>query len=110
MDCHYRLDETIKWNDVGGKGMSFRKEVRETLARVEKKMDQLINLYGTMEGLKSQNEALFDKLMARDWEEYSSSPSMANREVVVEKKEFPLSPAFAESSIGEVLTDEDIGK
>lgn len=90
--------------------MSFRKEVRETLVRVEKKMDQLVNLYGAMEGLKSQNEALFDKLMARDWEEYSSSPSMAGREVVPKKEEIPFSPAFDESSIGEVLTNEDIGE
>jgi dsDNA-specific endonuclease/ATPase MutS2 len=90
--------------------MSFRKEVRETLARLEKKMDQLANLYGTMEGLKSQNETLFDKLMARNWEEYSSSPSMVNREIVSERKEIPLSPMFDESSIGEVLTDEDLGQ
>ena len=90
--------------------MSFRKEVRETLKRLEKKMDRLTSLYGDAERLKEQNETLFDKLMAKNWDEYSSSPTMVNRELVVKKEDIPLSPSFDESSIGEVLTNEDIGK
>lgn len=90
--------------------MGFRKEVRENFKELFAKMDQLANLYGTMDGLRDQNEALFDKLMARDWDEYSSSPSVVNREAPVKPKEIPLSPAFDESSIGEVLTNEDIGE
>ena len=90
--------------------MSFRKEVREALGRLEKKMDQLIDFYGEIERLKEQNEALFDKLMAKNWGEYSSSPTAVNREIMVEKEEAVLSPSYDESSIGEVLTNEDIGE
>lgn len=89
--------------------MGFRKEVRETLARLEKKMDRRNTDLSLMERLKEQNEALFDKLMAKDWGEYASSPTMINREVTVKKEEIPLSPIFDESSVGEVLSDEDIG-
>lgn len=89
--------------------MTFRNEMRLRLTQIEKKMDRLINLCGEAERLKEQNEALFDKLMAKDWGEYSSSPTVVNREVVLKKEEIPLSPSFDESSIGEVLTDEDIG-
>lgn len=90
--------------------MGFRKEMRQAQKDLLAKMDKLLNLYGTMKGLRDQNEALFDKLMAKDWEEYKSSPSMVNREVAVEKKEIILSPSFDEGSIGEVLSDEDIGQ
>jgi len=88
--------------------MGFRKEMRENFKELFAKMDRLVNLYGTMDGLKEQNEALFDKLMARNWEEYTSSPSMMNRETLPEKKETILSPSFDESSIGEILSEEEI--
>ena len=39
--------------------MSFRIEVRESLGRLEEKMDWLTKLYGDMSGLRDQNEALF---------------------------------------------------
>ena len=88
--------------------MTFKNEMRLRLANLERKMDQLVNLYGTMEGLKEQNEALFDKLIAKDWGEYSSSPSVTKREDVLLPTERVISPVQDESNIGEALTDEEI--
>ena len=88
--------------------MGFRKEMRENMKELFAKMDQLTNLYGNMEGLRDQNEALFDKLMARDWDEYSSTPTFVGRESEKPSMEIPISPMQDEAMAGEVLTDEEI--
>jgi len=88
--------------------MGFRKEMREGMKELFRKMDELTKLYGTMEGLKEQNEQLFDKLIAKDWGEYSSSPSVVNREEELLPTEKPLLPSQDEAMIGEILSDEEI--
>ena len=88
--------------------MSFRKEVRESLSRLEEKMDRLLRLYGNTEGLRDQNEALFDKLIAKDWSEYMDSPSVEKRASKPPSTEMVMSPSQDESSIGEILSDEEL--
>ena len=88
--------------------MSFRKEVRESLGRLEEKMDWLTKLYGDMSGLRDQNEALFDKLIAKDWGEYMDSPSVEKRASKPPSTEMVMSPSQDESSIGEILSDEEL--
>lgn len=90
--------------------MGFRKEVREKLEKLEEKVDWLVEVLGEESRLVKQNEALFDKLMARNWEEYQASPSMQNREETMVKHQMPLLPKQDESSIGEILSDEEINK
>lgn len=90
--------------------MSFRKEIREKLAKLEGKMDQLISFYGTMKDLEEQNERLFDKLMTRNWEEYGATPTVLNREEERPFVEKPFSVLQDESIVGEVLSKEEIEK
>jgi len=88
--------------------MSFKKDTKARLARLEDKMDQLIEIYGEAERLKEQNEALFDRLMSRNWDEYYLSPSASNRIKQHMTEPTVLSPSQDEASIGGVFTDEEL--
>lgn len=90
--------------------MSFKKDTKARLERLEDKMDQLIEIYGEAERLKEQNEALFDRLMSRNWDEYNSSPSASNRLTLNKSEPMILSPSQDEASIGEVFSDEELSR
>jgi len=88
--------------------MSFKKDTMARLERLEDKMDQLIEIYGEAERLKEQNEALFDRLMSRNWDEYNSSPSASNRIKRDKSDPIVLSPSQDEASVGGIFTDEEL--
>jgi len=88
--------------------MSFKKNVTARLERLEDKMDQLIEIYGEAERLKEQNEALFDRLMSRNWDEYYLSPSASNRLKRDRPEPTVLLPSQDEASIGGVFTNEEL--
>lgn len=84
------------------------KRIVGLLESVERKLDELLLDNGQVGRLEEQNNKLFDRLMAVDWEKFAylreekdtgSSNSLR----------YIIPPTSDESNIGEVLTDEDIG-
>ena len=87
-----------------------RDELFIRLIALEEKINMLLNLYGSMERLETQNKELFDRLMARNWEQWANSPAVGQMDFGNEKNERVLSPTNDESNIGGILSDEELGK
>ena len=87
-----------------------RDELFERLIALEEKMNVLLNHYGTMARLEGQNKELFDRLMARNWDQWVNSPAVAQMDFGKIDTEHVLSPTTDESNIGGMLSDEELGK
>jgi hypothetical protein len=53
---------------------------------------------------------LFDRLMARNWEQWAMSPAVEARLGGAEGPNYAIDPAQDEANIGETLTDEELGR
>ena len=82
----------------------------ERLTALEEKMTLLVNLYGEVSRLEGQNKELFDRLMARNWDQWVNSPAVAQMDFGKTDKEYVLSPTNDEGNIGGILSDEELGK
>jgi len=87
-----------------------RDELFKRLTALEEKMNMLLNLYGNTVRLEGQNKELFDRLMARNWDQWVNSPAVAQMDFGGDKKEYVLSPTNDEGNIGGILSDEELGK
>jgi len=68
---------------------------------------RLINLVNVDERLASQNNDLMDRFMSTDFETYVMSRETTN---VAELNVPEIDLAAQESSVGEILSDEDLGQ
>lgn len=83
-------------------------KILDRLERLEGKMDRLIGLYGEVGRLEKQNRELFDRLMARNWDQWVNSPAVSEGLGGEERESYVLSPTQDESNVGEALSDEEI--
>ena len=92
--------------------MSFRKEVRDALERLEYKINALNTRIESksaeVERLEEQNKSLFDRLMSIKWEDYISQNP--DRWEDKGKQEMSISPLTDDNMAGEILSDEEINK
>jgi len=86
-------------------------ELFNTLSLLEEKVNVLLNFYGNTLRLETQNKELFDRLMARNWDQWVNSPAVAQMDFGGKiDKEYVLSPTNDEGNIGGILSDEELGK
>jgi len=92
--------------------MSFRKDVKGMLSRLEYKLNTLNTRIESksveIQRLEEQNKALFDRLMSIKWEDYvNMNPDRWEGKT---SKEILVSPLTDENMAGEILSDEEISK
>lgn len=84
------------------------KKLMEKLSVVERKLERMTNLVNADQRMAEQNERLLDRLMSRNWEAYAtyrpddSKPDKGDTGDI-------LTPTNDEASIGEILSDEELG-
>jgi len=87
-----------------------KEDLFKRLIALEEKMNILLNFYGSVERLERQNKELFDRLMARNWDQWVNSPAVAQMDFGKTNTEYVLSPTNDEGNIGGILSDEELGK
>lgn len=86
------------------------RELGERLKRIEVVLAELLKLETLTTRLEKQNGELFDRLMARNWDQWATSPAVEAKLSGVEAPNYAIEPTQDEANIGETLTDEELGR
>lgn len=84
-------------------------KIAQELTQIRVELDNSAFLRSLIALLQKQNDALFDKLMSRNWDQWGQTPSVAQR--IGESDTgltYVISPTQNEDNAGGILGDDDL--